>query len=131
MVSPGSQFSPFTLQTKGGGSRFMINPKRLAGSVPLAGLLITVFVLACFPQPLAAQEFPNLDKKTAEEVLPKKPYSPKVNENYPTRVFWGDTHLHTSQSVDAVLFGTTLGPEEASRNANGVRSTRRSVGLLP
>ncbi|MGB9432865.1 MAG: hypothetical protein WBQ89_11535 [Candidatus Acidiferrum sp.] len=35
-----------------------------------------------------AQEFPNLDKKTTEEVFPKKAYSPNVDENYPTRVFW-------------------------------------------
>ena len=95
-------------------------------------LAIAVLLLASTPRSVAAQEFPNFDKKTAEEVLPKKPYSPKVNENYPTRVFWGDTHLHTSQSVDAVLFGTTLGPEEAYRFARGeevVSSTGQRVQL--
>jgi hypothetical protein len=105
--------------------------KKLA--IPSAVMLvIAVLVLACTPLPVAGQEFPNLDKKTAEEVLPKKPYSPKVNESYPTRVFWGDTHLHTSQSRDAVLFGTTLGPDEAYRFARGeevISSTGQRVQL--
>jgi len=25
-----------------------------------------------------------------------------------TRVFWGDTHLHTALSIDATVFGATL-----------------------
>lgn len=84
------------------------------------------------PGPLFGQEFPNLDQKTAEEVLPKKPYSPHVDQNYPKRVFWGDTHLHTSQSFDAVMFGTRLGPEEAYRFALGqevISSTGQRVQL--
>ena len=101
----------------------MIRRKGICGRAMLAGLLITVLVLAFTPRPVAAQELPTLDKKTAEEVLPKKPYSPNVDQNYPTRVFWGDTHLHTSQSVDAVLFGNTLGPQEAYRFARGEEIT--------
>jgi hypothetical protein len=41
------------------------------------------------------------------------------NTSYPEQVFWGDTHLHTSNSVDAFGFGTRLGPEEALRFARG------------
>ncbi len=41
------------------------------------------------------------------------------NTAYPEQVFWGDTHLHTSNSVDAFGFGTRLGPEEALRFARG------------
>src|ERR1700716_1276668 len=58
----------------------MVRPKRIGGRAMLPGLLITVLVLACMPRPVAAQEFPTLDKKTAEEVLPKKPYSPYVGQ---------------------------------------------------
>ena len=104
--------------------------KKLA--IPSAAFVIAVFVLPCTPAPLAAQELPNLDKKTAEEVLPKKSYSPNVDENYPKRVFWGDTHLHTSQSIDAVMFGTRLGPDDAYRFARGeevISSTGQRVQL--
>jgi hypothetical protein len=46
-------------------------------------------------------------------------YSPFVGDDYPNRVFWGDTHLHTSYSYDAGLVGNTLGPDEAYRFAKG------------
>src|SRR3954471_21948446 len=37
----------------------------------------------------------------------------------PRRVFWGDTHVHTDNSLDAGLFGCRLGPEETFRFARG------------
>ena len=98
---------------------FDLGRKRVRGRSILAGLLVTALFLICSPRTIAGQELPNLDKKTAEEVLPKKSYSPNVDRSYPMRVFWGDTHLHTSQSLDAVMFGTRLGPEEAYRFARG------------
>jgi len=49
----------------------------------------------------------------------KKEYSPYLHQSYPNRVFWGDTHLHTSYSTDAGLVGNRLGPEEALRFAKG------------
>ena len=42
---------------------------------------------------------------------------------YPTRVFFGDTHLHTSMSMDAGAFGNRLGVEEAYRFARGEELT--------
>lgn len=42
---------------------------------------------------------------------------------YPERVYWGDTHLHTANSVDAFGFGNRLGPEEALRFAKGEEVT--------
>ncbi|MEP1421366.1 MAG: DUF3604 domain-containing protein [Erythrobacter sp.] len=38
---------------------------------------------------------------------------------FPDRPYWGDTHLHTDNSVDAFGFGTRLGPEAALRFARG------------
>jgi len=49
----------------------------------------------------------------------EKNYSPFVGDDYPDRVFWGDTHLHTSYSYDAGLVGNTLGPGEAYKFARG------------
>ncbi|MCD6212892.1 MAG: DUF3604 domain-containing protein [Sulfurovum sp.] len=48
-----------------------------------------------------------------------KNYSPFAGKHFPTRVFWGDTHVHTKNSLDARGFGVTLGPEEAFRLARG------------
>ncbi len=50
-------------------------------------------------------------------------YSPYAGRNFPTRVFWGDTHVHTDNSLDARGFGVTLGPEEAFRFARGEEVT--------
>jgi len=62
---------------------------------------------------------------TAETAgLYKKPsYSPYAGRNFPTRVYWGDTHLHTSNSLDARAFGDTLDPEQAYRFARGEEVT--------
>ncbi len=53
-------------------------------------------------------------------------YSPYVDRNIPTRVFWGDTHHHTSNSPDAGLVGNTLGPDMAYRFARGEEVTSSS-----
>ena len=45
----------------------------------------------------------------------ERPYSPYAGRAFPTMVLWGDTHLHTSNSLDARAVGATLGPEEAFR----------------
>jgi hypothetical protein len=58
------------------------------------------------------------NKKSAEKAF-KKPYSPYAGRTYPTRPFFGDTHLHTSYSMDAGAFGCRLGPKDAYRFAKG------------
>src|ERR1700729_3205058 len=61
-----------------------------------------------------------LDQQTAERSFPAKPpYSPYAGRNFPTRPFFGDTHLHTSFSMDAGAFGARLGPKDAYRFAKG------------
>ena len=56
---------------------------------------------------------PDTAKKTPEE------YSPFVNQNFPDRVLWGATHIHTGLSADAGLTGVTLGPADMFRYARG------------
>lgn len=42
-----------------------------------------------------------------------------VESEFPQRVYWGDTHLHTANSVDAFGLGARLGSEDALRFARG------------
>jgi hypothetical protein len=58
-----------------------------------------------------------------KEVFEKKEFSPYARRGYPTRVYWGDTHLHTALSTDAGAFGNRLGMEEAYRFARGEEVT--------
>jgi hypothetical protein len=62
--------------------------------------------------PALAQDAPGPSSKEIE-------YSPYPGEDFPNRVFFGDTHLHTSYSTDAGMVGCTLGPEDAYRFAMG------------
>jgi hypothetical protein len=51
---------------------------------------------------------------------------------YPTEVYFGDTHLHTSNSGDAFAFGARLSPDQAYNFAKGeaVTSTSGQIGKL-
>ena len=87
-------------------------------------LVVAAFYLAlgaALSLPALAQEA--VDKE--EFPAPARNYSPNLEQNYPNRVFWGDTQLHTSYSTDAGMVGCTLGPDEAYRFARGeeVRSS--------
>lgn len=65
-------------------------------------------------------------------VAPKREYSPNLDQNHPNRVFWGDTHLHTTYSTDAGMVGNRITPDEAYRFARGeeiVSSTNHRARL--
>jgi len=60
------------------------------------------------------------DKAKLEKAHPSKPgYSPNAGRNFPTLPLFGDTHLHTSFSMDAGAFGARLTPRDAYRFARG------------
>ena len=93
---------------------------RSYGSAVIA-TLIALFVVAA---PAAAQFKPS--KESLSDLYPGKAYSPYAERSFPSRVFWGDTHLHTGLSVDAGLFGARLGLDDAYRFARGEQVTASS-----
>jgi hypothetical protein len=72
-----------------------------------------------------AQEFPIDDDAKSNA---QREYSPYVSQNFPNRVYWGDTHVHTSFSFDAG-FLTTLGPEDAYRYARPAPASAQSSAV--
>ena len=93
---------------------------RSLGNAALAGLLALGLTLPAFAAAQATTDIGTLDKAAAEKVFPAKPpYSPYAARTFPTRPFFGDTHLHTSFSMDAGAFGTRLSPRDAYRFARG------------
>jgi Protein of unknown function (DUF3604) len=91
-------------------------------------LLQASLLTSSFALPAWAQE-PAPPAETLKDAFPaRKEYSPYAGRNFPTRVYWGDTHLHTSASLDAGAFGTRLDNEDAFRFARGEELTA-SAGL--
>jgi len=89
-----------------------------------ATTLATVLAASLFATSVAAQDLNTgvgtLDRNSAEKAFPAKPlYSPYAGCKFPTRPFFGDTHLHTAASFDAGAFGARLGAREAYRFARG------------
>jgi len=84
---------------------------------------------------IRAQDSPGLPHPTADaaDAFPaQEHFSPYAARNFPTQVFWGDTHLHTGMSMDAGAFGARLMPEDAYRFARGeelISSTGQLVRL--
>jgi hypothetical protein len=76
---------------------------------------------------LVAQDAGAPSKEALEAAL-KRPYSPYAGGAVPNRVFWGDTHLHTSYSMDAGAFGARLDPEDAYRFARGEEVESSTAG---
>ncbi len=95
------------------------------------GVVFSLVLAAAIALPALADEESvitdtgQLDKETAQS-LTKAPYSPYAGRNFPTRPFYGDTHLHTSFSMDAGAFGCRLGPRDAYRFAKGEEITASS-----
>ncbi len=85
-------------------------------------LLVVIFLINCGKD----------NKKSIEGVAPSDMSNVKeenqMSSGYPKNVFWGDTHLHTSLSLDAGAFGNTTGMDEAYKFAMGEMVTS-STGL--
>ncbi len=94
--------------------------------------IVVVLLAASWSGKAIAQDpvgLPPPPPETIEDAFKsQKHYSPYAGRNFPTAVYWGDTHLHTGMSMDAGAFGARLTPEDAYRFALGEELTS-STGL--
>ncbi len=84
--------------------------------------LVAAVLTVALAAPAAAQNYVGLpppDSTVADAFPAQKHFSPYAGRNFPTQVFWGDTHLHTALSMDAGAFGARLTPVDAYRFARG------------
>ena len=79
----------------------MTKPKRV--------LTLAIMPVLLVPASLFAEEgYPGYGyEPTAGEHIGEREYLPYLDIGYPQRVFWGDTHLHTSYSTGAGMTGST------------------------
>ena len=89
----------------------------------LTSLAILLLLAAPIAAPVHAQD-PVPPKEALQNAFPPQDhYSPYAGRNFPTQVYWGDTHLHTGLSMDAGAFGARLMPADAYRFARGEELT--------
>ena len=106
----------------------MILKKNIKGSV-FASSLIAILMIC---QTAAASDAGTPTTDMLSNAYTGKVYSPYAKRAIPERPLWGDSHLHTSLSMDAGLFGNRLSPREAYRFARGeqvVSSSGQAVRL--
>ena len=84
------------------------------------GILTSVMVFAGLPESHATRQYQN--SEAVGHAVGGEQYSPYAGRSFPTRVLWGDTHLHTAISVDAGTMNR-LGQEDAYRFARGEEVT--------
>jgi hypothetical protein len=91
-------------------------------------VFVLIAVVACLATPALAQDAGTPNAEALAKAYDKRPYSPWAGGAVPNRVFFGDTHLHTSYSMDAGAFGNRLDPEAAYRFARGEEVESSTAG---
>jgi hypothetical protein len=93
-------------------------------------LLLSGYILSCcfaYVAGVQAQEDNpvglTLTAEDAAHITNEPNFSPYARRGFPTQVYWGDTHVHTDNSLDARALGVMLGAEDAYRFALGEEVT--------
>ncbi|MGI9482689.1 MAG: DUF3604 domain-containing protein, partial [Hyphomicrobiales bacterium] len=119
-----SEWDIETLQLSNRCSLIGLSRNLLWGVVKMHKLISTAFVAAAMMLNASslglAQEFSITSDQVIQNV---KDFSPFVDQHFPNKVLWGDTHLHTSNSPDAGMVGNSLSPDAAYRFAKGEEVT--------
>lgn len=91
----------------------------MSSRTPWVQKIVLTLALPLLPAIALASDIGVPNAEVIEGLYPGKAYSPYAERSFPSNVYWGDSHLHTGISLDAGLFGNTLGHAEAYRLARG------------
>jgi hypothetical protein len=91
-------------------------------------MAVVAIMALTLPGVTLASDIGSLDPEVIKGIYPGKAYSPYAQRSFPSRVYWGDTHLHTGFSLDAGLFGCIVDHDDAYRFARG-EEIKASSGL--
>ena len=87
---------------------------------PVPSVLFGLLATALLSADAVATGDPVPPAEGLEQAFPEvREFSPYAGRDFPTTVYWGDTHLHTTLSMDAGSFGARLTPDDAYRFAKG------------
>ncbi len=104
------------------------NPEKKNSNLHKLFLAVVAIAALTLPGMALASDIGSPDPEVLKGLYPGKAYSPYAQRSFPSRVYWGETHLHTGVSLDAGLFGCILGHEDAYRFARG-EEIKASSGL--
>ena len=96
----------------------------------IAIALVLLGTQGCTRQPVEAEQAK--PKQAEPTVAAPTPVADVATTDYPTRAYFGDTHVHTGWSADAGMDGAVTTPEDAFRLARGdevTSNTKRPVKL--
>ncbi len=86
---------PFGETTFSHSNSALIHTMKTKALVTTIATLLAISFTAFAADETASTDLGTLDKEKAGEAFKKRPYSPYADRKFPTRPFFGDTHLHT------------------------------------
>lgn len=88
-------------------------------SVLALGIVLGVIGCSSDKQSAEQHESSSISTLFAKQSSDEQVHLSSASQKLPVRVFFGDTHHHSSYSVDSGMFGNTLGPDQSFRFARG------------
>ena len=88
----------------------------------VSGLALALVLAACggeTPAPEASEPVQTPVATTSPATKPTAPATLEIVTNPDKNAYFGDLHIHTSNSFDAFIFGTRTSPDDAYRFAKG------------